>query len=76
MPVVSKSRFKARALEYMRDVERDGRPLTITDRGRPVLQITAIRDTPADWRDLFRDAVRRFDGPLDPATPPDIWESL
>ena len=36
---ISKTRFKARALEYFREVERSGRELVITDRGRPVVKL-------------------------------------
>ena len=35
---VSKSRFKAKALELFRQVERTGKPIIITDRGTPVLK--------------------------------------
>jgi prevent-host-death family protein len=40
---VSKARLKARMLEYLREVERTGDPLIVTDRGRPVLKIVPIR---------------------------------
>ena len=43
---VSKSEFKARALEYFRRVERTGEPLIITDRGRPVLKIVPYLEDP------------------------------
>lgn len=36
---VSKSEFKARALEYFRRFERTGELLILTDRGQPVLKI-------------------------------------
>lgn len=76
MPSVSKSRFKAHALEYMREVERLGRPLTITDRGRPVLEISPVRQ-PADrdWRAAFRGTITAFHAPLEPAAGEDEWES-
>ena len=41
---VSKSQLKARALEYFREVERTGRELVVTDRGRPVLKIIPYRE--------------------------------
>ena len=43
MDVVSKSKLKARMLEYFRDVERTGKPLVVTDRGRPVLKVVPIK---------------------------------
>ena len=35
--VVSKSKFKPNALKFFRQVERTGREIVITDRGKPVL---------------------------------------
>ena len=40
---VSKARLKVHLLEVLRDVERTGDPLIVTDRGRPVLKIVPIR---------------------------------
>lgn len=41
--VVSKGKLKARMLEYFREVERTGEPLIVTDNGREVLEVRAIR---------------------------------
>jgi prevent-host-death family protein len=71
---VSKSKFKARALEYFREVERTGRALIVTDRGRPVLKIVPYRaDLAESLRDL-KDSVVRFDAPFEPVGVDD-WES-
>ena len=71
---VSKSRFKARALELFREIERTGRPLIVTDRGRPVLKIVPYRDDPeASLREL-KDSVVRYEAPLEPVGDGD-WES-
>lgn len=45
---VSKSAFKARALEYLREIERTGRDLIVTDRGRPVVRIVPYRRNSAE----------------------------
>jgi len=37
MPTVSKTQFKAQALQYFRQVEQTGQEVVITDRGRPVV---------------------------------------
>lgn len=37
--MVSKTKFKAQALQYFRQVERTGQEVVITDRGRPVLRL-------------------------------------
>ena len=71
---ISKSKFKAHALEYFRDVERTGRPLVVTDHGRPVVKIVPYREDPdAAFRDL-RESVVRYDAPTDPVSAED-WES-
>lgn len=72
--VVSKSRFKAKALEYFRWVQETGRPVVITDRGRPVLQVQPYRGAAEEaWR-LLRNSVLRYDRPTDPVALED-WEA-
>ena len=46
--LVTKSRFKPRALEYFREVERTGKALIITDRGKPVLKIVPYSEEPSE----------------------------
>ena len=70
---VSKSRFKAHALELFRQVERTGRPITITDRGTPVLRLVPFRfgrDTAAR---MLRGTVVRYEAPTRPVGK-DEWE--
>jgi prevent-host-death family protein len=74
MTTISKSRFKARALDYFRMVERTGRPLIITDRGVPVLQIVPYRPDPAEALRVLRDSVVRYEAPMAPVGEED-WES-
>ena len=71
---VSKSRFKARALEYFREVERTGRPLIVTDHGKPVIKIVPYRDDPAAAFTELRDSVVRYEAPTEPVGVDD-WES-
>ena len=40
---VSKSLLKAKMLEYLRRVEETGEDLVVTDNGRPVVKVIAIR---------------------------------
>ena len=71
---ISKSQFKARALEFFREVERTGRALIVTDHGRPVLRIVPYRDDPkAAFTDL-KESVVRYDAPTEPVGSED-WES-
>ena len=72
---VSKSKMKARALEFFRDVESSGRPIVITDRGRPVLKLVPYRPDPAESLRALRDTVVRYEAPLEPIGIED-WESL
>lgn len=72
---VSKSEFKARALEYFRRVERTGEPLIITDRGRPVLKIVPYLEEPKAALRALRDSVLAYDRPFEPVCLED-WEAL
>jgi prevent-host-death family protein len=71
---VSKSKFKARALEYFRQVQRTGRALIVTDRGRPVLRIVPYREDPMESLQELKDSVVRYEAPLEPVDVDD-WES-
>jgi len=76
LDTVSKSRFKAKALEYFRQVEQNRQPLVITDHGRPVLKITPFEDKPPQAvLEELRGAVLRFDDPLEPVAGED-WDAL
>lgn len=73
--MISKSRFKARALEYFRQVERTGKELVITDDGTPVVKVVRYRHDPAEALKLLRGSVRRYVDPTGPVAVED-WESL
>ena len=74
-PVISKSAFKARALEYFREVQRTGRELIISDNGKPVLKVVPYSSNPAEVLKTLRGSVRRFDAPTEPVGLAD-WEAL
>ncbi|HEY4646875.1 MAG TPA: type II toxin-antitoxin system prevent-host-death family antitoxin [Steroidobacteraceae bacterium] len=71
---VSKSRFKAQALELFRQVERSGKPITITDRGKPVLLLVPWRDDPESAVRMLRETVVKYRAPTRPVGD-DEWES-
>ncbi len=71
---VSKSRFKARALELFRQVERTGQPIIITDRGTPVLKVTPYREDPNAALRVLRESVVKYEAPTKPVGEED-WES-
>jgi prevent-host-death family protein len=71
---VSKSRFKAQALELFRQVERTGKPITITDRGKPVLRLVPYREDPQEAVRMLRETVVKYRAPTQPVGADD-WES-
>ncbi len=74
MVTVSKSRFKAHALELFREVERTGQPLVITDRGKPVLKLVPYEQEPSALLASFRGCVTRYEDPTAPVGEDD-WEA-
>ena len=72
---VSKSRFKARALELFRQVERTGGEIIIPDRGRPVVKVVPYAAEPARLLSELRETVVRYDDPEEPVAP-EAWEAL
>lgn len=72
---LSKSAFKARALEFCREVEASGESLILTDHGRPVLELRPYVEQERSPLDILRHSVVRYDRPEDPVAD-DEWESL
>lgn len=73
--MVSKSQFKPRALQYFREVEKTGKELIISDRGKPVLKIVPYTDNTEEVLKALRDTVVKYDGPTEPVGLED-WEAL
>lgn len=71
---VSKSDFKAKALEYFRRVQQSGRAIVITDRGVPVLRVVPYAERPEAFLEPLRGSVLRYDDPLEPVGVED-WEA-
>ncbi|MDP3453843.1 type II toxin-antitoxin system Phd/YefM family antitoxin [Methyloversatilis sp.] len=71
---VSKSQFKARALEYFRDVERSGEPLIVTDRGEPRLEVRRFTPQERSPLDILRGSVLRYDQPTE-SVGEDDWDA-
>lgn len=63
---VDKSKFKPRALQYFRGVERTRRELIITDRGKPVLKIVPYTEKPAEALRMLRNSVVAYKNPMNP----------
>ncbi|MFN4070624.1 MAG: type II toxin-antitoxin system Phd/YefM family antitoxin [Thermus caldifontis] len=69
---VSKSYFKAHALELLRQVQTTGEPLILTDRGRPVLVVQPYREE--DHLDRLKGTLVLYQDPLEPTG--EAWEAL
>jgi prevent-host-death family protein len=72
--MVSKSRFKPRALNFFREVEQTGKEIIITDRGKPVLKVVPYTEKPEIWLKSLRGTVKRYKKPTDPLA--EDWEVL
>ena len=75
MAIVSKTQFKAKALEFFRQVEATGEPLVITDHGQPTLELRPYRQPLREPFEALRGSVLRYDGPTDPVGEGD-WDAL
>ncbi|TFU14030.1 type II toxin-antitoxin system Phd/YefM family antitoxin [Thermus tengchongensis] len=69
---VSKTHFKAHALELLRRVETTGEPLLITHRGKPVLEVRPYREE--DPLTKLRGTLARYQEPTEPTG--EAWEAL
>jgi antitoxin (DNA-binding transcriptional repressor) of toxin-antitoxin stability system len=72
---VSKSRFKAQALEIFRRIESTGEPVIVTDRGEPTLVVRRYVGQGADARARLKRSVLRYDDPFEPVDTGD-WEAV
>lgn len=72
---VSKSQFKAKALEYFRQIEATGVPLIVTDHGKPSLEIRRVAPAKIDPMEALKGSVLRYDDPFEPVGLED-WEAL
>jgi len=70
---VSKSEFKAKALEFFRQVEASGESVVVTDHGKPALEVRPYRNADRNPLDVLRGSVVRY---VDPTAPVDVeWEA-
>ncbi|MGT2471823.1 type II toxin-antitoxin system Phd/YefM family antitoxin [Paraburkholderia terrae] len=71
---VSKSEFKAKALEFFRQVEASGESVIVTDHGKPALEVRPYRVIERNPLDVLRGSVVRYENPTDPVAEGD-WEA-
>lgn len=70
---ISKSKFKAKALEIFRKIELTGEAIIITDHGKPVLEIIPYKNH--DPLNKLKGSVISYDDPFEPVGESD-WENL
>lgn len=76
LQTVSKAQFKSKALEYLRQVEKNGQPLVITHSGRPAVQVIPYKQEKAeDILKELRGTVIKYEDPTEPVGLED-WEAL
>ena len=71
---VSKSEFKARALEYFRAVEASGDAVIVTDNGQPKIEVRRYRADERSTLERLRGSVVEFKDPTQPVAEDD-WEA-
>jgi antitoxin (DNA-binding transcriptional repressor) of toxin-antitoxin stability system len=71
---VSKSEFKAKALEFFREVETSGQSVIVTNHGIPVLEVRVYHPEQHNPLDILQGSVVRYLNPTDPVAD-DEWES-
>jgi antitoxin (DNA-binding transcriptional repressor) of toxin-antitoxin stability system len=71
---VSKSEFKAKALELFRLVETSGTSLIVTDHGKPVLEVRPYQSVERSPLQILRESVVRYDQPTEPVGEND-WDA-
>ena len=76
--IVSKSQFKAQALEYLRNVEKHKTPLVITHEGQPVVKVIPYKEEGQEKaiRQSLKGSVLYYEDPNEPAIDLEDWEML
>ncbi|QDX27591.1 type II toxin-antitoxin system Phd/YefM family antitoxin [Sphingomonas suaedae] len=65
--IVSATEFKAKCLRIIDDMQKDGIPVTITRRGKPVAELKPKREARKDVFGMLRHPEYRFEDPFSPA---------
>lgn len=75
---VSKSQFKAQALEFLREVEMNKTPLIITHAGKPVAKVIPYKEMDRDEaiRESLKGSLKYYIDPDEPAIDPQDWDAL
>jgi len=74
MERISKTEFKAHALEVLRNIEKSGQSRIITDRGKPTLEIRKLRKQKASPLELLKGSIVKYEDATAPVADDD-WEN-
>lgn len=72
---VSKSKFKAHALEYFREVEESGNDIIVTNFGKPTIKISRYTEDPEALLKSLRNTLVKYDEPFE-SVAENEWEVL
>jgi len=76
---VPAAEFKARCLRIIKEMNRTGELVTITNRGRPVAVLSpmpASDEKPPAFIGMMRGTVLKYEEPFEPAASPSDWSAL
>jgi len=74
MEQISKTEFKAHALEVLREIERSGKSRVITDHGKPTIEIKKLRQRKQSPLEILKGTVLEYDA-FDEPVGTDDWEN-
>ncbi|MCX8124603.1 MAG: type II toxin-antitoxin system Phd/YefM family antitoxin [Spirochaetes bacterium] len=75
MKLISKSKLKPNLLKILRDIEKSGDDVIITDRGKPVLKITRYSEHTDDVLRFLKNSIKDYKKPTEPVGIDD-WDIL
>ena len=76
---VPAAEFKARCLRIIKEMNRDGVSVTITNRGRPVAVLSPVPESDDElppFIGMMRGTVLRYEEPFAPAAQPTDWSAV
>ncbi|HEV2748451.1 MAG TPA: type II toxin-antitoxin system prevent-host-death family antitoxin [Allosphingosinicella sp.] len=74
--MIGAAEFKAKCLRIIDEVERSGESVTITKRGRPMVEVKPVENKERhSIIGAMKGSVLRYDRPFDPAIDPQEWHA-
>jgi len=74
MKQLSKTEFKAHALEVLREIEQSGEPRIITYHGKPTIEIRKLRQTAVSPQEKLKGTVLKYEA-FDEPIGVDDWQN-